>query len=101
MGVNLSKKKQLRPLHSRSSTTNTSSSGYDNSSILTGNDSFASSREDLEIEVESILPFERSYYERDLAWKEQHLLSKETWGAHFLAPVNEWLKQGIKVLDMG
>ncbi|GBB89341.1 hypothetical protein RclHR1_01600013 [Rhizophagus clarus] len=98
MGINLSKK-QLRPLRSTSPTTTTSSSGFnDDSSILTREESFTS-QEDLELEP--TFPIDRSQNEQAHAWKEQHLLSKETWGEHFLAPVSEWLKLGIKVLDMG
>lgn len=100
MGINLSKK-HLRPLRSSgstSATTTISSSGCDASSFMTRNDSFTS-QEDLEIEP--LFPLNRSQYEQVHAWKEQHLLSKETWGVHFIAPVSEWLKFGVKVLDMG
>ncbi|RGB25677.1 S-adenosyl-L-methionine-dependent methyltransferase [Rhizophagus diaphanus] len=97
MGINLSKKR-LRPLRSSGSTSTTTTISSSDSSILTRNDSFTS-QEDLEIEP--LFPLSRSQYEQVQAWKEQHLLSKETWGEHFIAPVNEWLKFGVKVLDMG
>ncbi|RIA83118.1 S-adenosyl-L-methionine-dependent methyltransferase [Glomus cerebriforme] len=51
---------------------------------------------------DQIYPFKRSQLEQMELWQLHHNLSKDTWGDHFIAPINEWLKiGGVKVLDMG